>query len=413
MSTIHLQTKLQQIVDNAVSGGLPGLTFGTLYRDESGAVQKVWASSGSLPLPEDGKSVELSPDTLLPIFSCVKLVVAIAVMQLVERGQIGLDDSVADILPELVANGIAQEDGSRSPLTSTVTVRMLLTHTAGLGYATTSRAFVAWYSKQSQEYQRKFPLAERGYDFPLISEPGKIWSYSYAIDWLGRLISRKTGLSLDSYIQEHISAPLGIELYFEQKSHVVLPQLGSLQSDSSVQWLGVFPLPPGQEPIGGHGGITSIRAFAEIVALLTTGGVSVSTGKRVLKQDSVDAMFHDQLGPVGIAYPAVQESANSLLILDDQAFPAGGVKKSFAIAGELNLNPLANGRRAGSVTWGGCPSIGGLYWRYAVAPSKAPSSSVLTAGIVCVSGTQILPFLHPRTLNPFLECEGEVVAALK
>ncbi|KAH7098399.1 beta-lactamase/transpeptidase-like protein [Auriculariales sp. MPI-PUGE-AT-0066] len=364
MSTMSdLQKSLQSTVEAAVSDGLPGMTFGALWRNASGDIQRVWASSGSLKLPQEGKTVDVLPDTILPVLSCTKLIVAIAVMQLVERGEIALDDLVNDILPELIANGIAQEDGSRLPLSAPMTVKALLTHTAGLGFQPTSRVLGAWYTKQSEDYKAQFPPFI-GWDFPSAAEPGKVWAYSHSLDWLGRLIARKTGLSLEAGSAADLA--LQIQIFFEKKSHFELPQWGLFIPGSSVQWLGVSPYAtPGTENNGGAGGITTMRHFAEIAALLITGGVGLSTGRRVLKQETVQEMLRDQLTPMGITYPPVHEPSITMQVLnDDGSFPTEiktgrGVKKTFTFAGEMNLESLENGRGGGSVSWGGAP---GIYW---------------------------------------------------
>ena len=125
MSTVlNLEGKLQTIADRIVPSDLCAWTFGALFREKDGSVHQAWASAGELPAgrPENTTvsvvvsgwvlplisslrrcwQVTLTPDTTLHVYSCVKIFVSIAIMQLVERGVIGLDDSIMDILCVLI-----------------------------------------------------------------------------------------------------------------------------------------------------------------------------------------------------------------------------------------------------------------------------------------------------------------------
>ncbi|KAH7098352.1 beta-lactamase/transpeptidase-like protein [Auriculariales sp. MPI-PUGE-AT-0066] len=360
----------------------PGIAFGALYRDQGGAAHQVWVSAGNLPLGQPaGEHVTMSPDVSLAVFSCTKLLVAYAAMKLVEQGKIALDDNVADILPEMVANGVIQEDGSTRPLKGEVTVRKLMAHTAGL---------------RCRRVQEESPTSGDHFFFPFIAEPEELWDYACGYDWIERLIARKSGSSFEDYISKHITEPLGIKWHFTEQQNDPLPQTGFFAGDS-IQWIGVPEVVKASEPCGGAGGVGSIRAFMEVAGVLANGGVGVTSGARILSEASIKRMLQDELAGTGIVYPNPLPSAAPIALLDPKEFPVRHDRCT--IAGEMNLEPLPNGRAAGAITWGGA---NGIYW------SVDPAS-----GTVCVSATQVMPFGHPRTLDPFLECEKEVLKALR
>ncbi|KAH7098357.1 beta-lactamase/transpeptidase-like protein [Auriculariales sp. MPI-PUGE-AT-0066] len=403
-ATDFLQTSLQSTVEAAVSDGLPGLTFGALWRDAaSGNVYRVWASTGSLPLPEDGKTIDVTPDTMLPVFSFSKLVVAIAVMQLVEREKLGWMTR-----PELIANGIAQDDGSKLPLRVPVTVRALLTHTAGLGFPPTANKFPPMY----------------GWDIPFAQEPGQAWAYSYGFDWLGRLIARKTGLSLRRMSIKTLQIRSGSNSF--SRRNPTLTFLGGAYSSQTRLSTGSGCH---RTPLQDWKTLAVLEelllcVFHWIAALLITGGVGLSTGKRVLKTETVQEMIRDQLTPMGIIYPTIQESSTTTRIINDDAPPGNakpGAKKTFAIAGEMNLVLYRSPLRT-VVVWEASAGAGGpcihnicsALTRITSAPgligqtvSNKDSSVDPKIGLVCVSGTQVLPYFTPVNESfPGMRAEG-------
>ncbi|KAH7098398.1 hypothetical protein BKA62DRAFT_713467 [Auriculariales sp. MPI-PUGE-AT-0066] len=180
-------------------------------------------------------------------------------------------------------------------------------------------------------------------------------------------------MKFEEFISAHITGPLGV--------CDPLPQTG-IFAGNSVQWIGVPVAHPVSEPSGGAGGVASMRAFLEVASLLANGGVGVTSGARILNAVSIQEMLRDELSSTRLSYPNPLPSA------------AGTT-----IAGEMNLEPLSNGRATGAVTWGGA---NGQYW------SVDPAS-----GTVCVSAAQVMPFLHPHTLEPFLECEKAILDSVR
>ncbi|TID23079.1 beta-lactamase family protein [Venturia nashicola] len=154
-----------------------------------------------------------------PIFwlaSCIKLITAVATMQLVEQGKIDLADEniVERLCPELkeldVLNGVDEHGRTKCvKKEKAITVRMLLSHTAGFGYPGMSKplrnALPEGYNITSGQI--------KDLCVPLLFQPGSDWQYGVNFDWLGIFIERLTNTTLNDYFQEHIFSPLLIEDY--------------------------------------------------------------------------------------------------------------------------------------------------------------------------------------------------------
>ena len=150
------------------------------------------------------------------IASCTKLIGAIAAMQLVEQGELKLDDGemIESICPELKDVKILKsvDDQGNAELVdkkNRITLRMLLTHTAGFGYTFFNETLRRWGQPVGYEELSGFATDVQG--LPILFEPGTRWEYGVNIDWAGNVVERASGMSLNDYFQKHIFQPLGIE----------------------------------------------------------------------------------------------------------------------------------------------------------------------------------------------------------
>lgn len=164
----------------------------------------------------------LQPDSLFRIYSMTKPIVAAAALQLIEQEKMGLDDPVADYLPELSALQVLK-DGERSPVQAVMTIRDLMTHEAGwsaswsgtpqgaslrdAGVYETNPYNVADKSKLPADLDE---FIGRIATVPLAHEPGERMTYGLSSDVLGAVIERVSGRALDAYLSENIFQPLGM-----------------------------------------------------------------------------------------------------------------------------------------------------------------------------------------------------------
>ncbi len=202
-----------------------------------------WGTSDTLQTVGGGKLTIGQPamadaDSLYRIYSMTKPVTGMAAMMLIEDGKLGLDQPLADILPAY-ANMTVQKtyDGSITdvvPAERPITIRQLLTHTAGLGYGIIQQGPI------KDEYERlglvpgqvsRIPIpgigrskpveglanfADRLAEVPLVYQPGTKWSYSVSLDLLGRVIEVASGVDFATFLQDNIFTPAGMDsTYFQ------------------------------------------------------------------------------------------------------------------------------------------------------------------------------------------------------
>ncbi len=160
----------------------------------------------------------LRPDHIFRGFSNTKIFVTCSIMLLVEQGRIGLDDPVEKFLPQLADRKVLKPDAKSladvEPAKGPITIRQLLTHTAGLSYGLFDPGSVIF--KAYGEAKILNPLTPlSGFidslaDLPLTYQPGTSWEYSVATDVLGRVVEVVSGKTLDAFFKAHIYDPLGM-----------------------------------------------------------------------------------------------------------------------------------------------------------------------------------------------------------
>ena len=188
-------------LDHFVNDGSPGLAFHAI--DKSGKTL-VEHASGTLGL--DSSEPIDTQSTIFWIASCTKLVTAIALLQLVEQGKVPLDDAefVKKTVPELSEKKVYADGVNGVEQEKSVTMRMLLSHTAGFGYAFADPRL------QADGIEGRSGNKRDILDSKMVNQPGSMWEYGINMDWAGIVLERVTGQTLGEYFQEHIFTPVGI-----------------------------------------------------------------------------------------------------------------------------------------------------------------------------------------------------------
>lgn len=162
----------------------------------------------------------ITPDTIFRVYSMTKPVASLAAMMLYEEGAFQLDEPLARFVPEFTSMQVAvggDADNPRlEPARSLITIRQLLTHTAGFTYDFMDVSPVdALYRRHGISFNPgDTPLAEmvrRLAEIPLEFHPGTRWNYGFSTDVLGRVVEVVSGMSLDAFFRERIFAPLGMD----------------------------------------------------------------------------------------------------------------------------------------------------------------------------------------------------------
>src|SRR5260370_11885822 len=160
-------------------------------------------AAGKLDVAHD---IAMPVNAIFAIASMTKPVTSAAIMMLVEEGKLKLDDPVSKYLSGFdnlqVITNFNERDATYEtrPAKRPMTIRHLLTHTSGIGYAFSSPI----------EYRLTEATKKNQWELPLLSDPGSEWHYSASTRVLGMIVEKITGEPLETYYQERIFKPLGM-----------------------------------------------------------------------------------------------------------------------------------------------------------------------------------------------------------
>jgi methyl acetate hydrolase len=339
----------------------------------------------------------MTRDTVFRVASMIKLITSVAALRLVEQDKLSLDAPVPDIEPALGspqvldgfdARGIPQLRPAKRP----VSLRHLLTHTAGFTYR-------LWDAK-AVRYARSInllPPAERSRAprTPIMFDPGERWQYGTSIDWVGRIVELISGERLDVYFRKHVLDPLGMN----DTAFVISPR--QRLREASAHRRGpdgsLTPQPmerqSARQSFSGGGGIYSTGPdYLTFIRMLLRGGSL--DGVRILRPATVALMGQNQIGKIeaGVLKTTVPAVSN-----DVDFFP--GISLKWGFGHMINMQAVPDGRSAGSLTWGGLFNT--YYW---IDPGRR---------IAAVFMTQVLPFADDRALRIYRQFERGVYGAVK
>jgi len=340
----------------------------------------------------------MSLDAIFRIASMTKAVTSVAAMQLVEQGGIKPDEPIARVLPELAAPYVLQGfDASGKPrlrpAKRPITLRHLLTHTAGFGYEMLNRDLIRYVAVTHTPSTSTGKLASL--QLPLLFDPGEKWQYGINTDWAGLAVEAASGQTLDVYFRDHIFAPLGMtDSGFApsaaQSDRVV--RVHQRQPDGSIEPIAVDMPPRDPEFWAGGGGLYSTGPdYLTFLRMLL--GEGRLDGVQLLRAETVAEMGRNQVGDLtaGEMRTVMPDRSNDFALSPD-----GSARWGLAYMIDTKTGP--NGRSAGSLSWGGM--FNSYYW---IDPQKQVAAVILT---------QILPFADPRALALYGAFERAVYAAL-
>jgi len=324
------------------------------------------------------ENIEMTADSIFRIASMTKPITSVAVMQLVESGRVKLDEPAATYFPELahvqVFDGFDASTGKAKlrPPEALLTVRQLLTHTSGFAYE--------FFDPELQRYVATgaVPSARQGDDgflkAPLMFDPGTRWEYGISTDWLGKLVEKVSGQTLEDYFRQHIFQPLGMtDTFFdvppEKQARVVA--LHQRQEDGSIVGPPQHPLKPVRFYSGGGGLYSTASDYTKFARMLLDGGNAGN--KRILKSETVAQMSGNQIGDLTL----VQLRSLFPQFARDPVRLSGSLDK-FGLGFGINTQPVPGGRSAGSISWAGIFNT--FFW---IDPSRKRCAVIMM---------QILPF---------------------
>jgi methyl acetate hydrolase len=344
------------------------------------------------------KGPDMTTDTIFRLASMTKAVTSVAAMQLVEQRKFQLDQPIGNVLPELsapqVLEGFDDTGAPRlRPAKRPITLRHLLTHTAGFGYEIWDPDLVRYVKVSGIPSTSTGKLASLR--LPLVFDPGERWEYGINLDWAGRAIEAVSGQPLEVYFREHIFAPLGMtdtDYVISAAQQRRLVSVHQRKPDGTLEAITV-PDPPWREFWSGGGGLySSGRDYLTFLQMLLHQGQY--NGAQLLRPETVALMGESQIGEITAG---IMKTANPQRSNDVDFFP--GIPCKWGLGYMINTQPGPNGRSAGSLTWAGIYNT--YYW---LDPQKRVAGVILT---------QILPFADRQTVKLYGEFESAVYDALK
>jgi len=300
----RIDRALQRYVDENRIGGAVALVL----RDG----QPVYERAVGWSDKEAGR--RMTTDTIFRIASQTKAITSTAILSLVEEGKLTLTDSVSRVLPQFAKTTVAS-GGSIVPAKRAITIRDLLTHTAGISYGTEPAiasqyeakglgpaAGLGWYTADKDE-----PVCatmERLATLPFIAQPGEQWVYGYNTDILGCVVERASGMSLDAFVKTRITDPLRMtdtQFFLPAAQRNRLAAVYASGDDALIRRApdgprgqGNYVDGPRRSFSGGAGLLSTARDYGRFLEMIRRGGEL--DGVRILAPRTVRLMTTNQVG---------------------------------------------------------------------------------------------------------------------
>lgn len=323
-----------------------------------------------------GEESPIKSNNIFRIASMTKLVTSIAALQLVELDSIELDEDLSSLMPEMAAIPILTNEKTLIKGKNPITLRHLLTHTSGFGYFLTDSLLA------------KFDTTNwKNEDLPRRFESGTQFLYGTSTDWIGKLIEKLSGQSLEDYFRIHITGPLKMNRTWfnvpdSLKTEIV--SYGSRKAEGSKEiseFSDRIPETKTTDFEGGGGLFSSPEDFTKLLACLLNDGNY--EGGQLLQKTTIDEIFKDQTKSISMN---IENNYFQIGLCCDFR---GLIKPTskWSLAGLIDTESTPYGRKAGTLLWGG------LFNTYFYIDRQS--------GVAASIYTQYLPFNYPATTMIF------------
>ncbi|MFN0302631.1 MAG: serine hydrolase domain-containing protein [Burkholderiales bacterium] len=383
----RIDTLLRKAAD---SGDVPGVVAMATNRD--GPIYE-----GAFGKRVLGQSPSMTPDTVVWIASMTKAVTGTAAMQLVEQGKLDLDAPAGKVIPYLGevqvldgfdASGRVKTRAPKRPLT----LRHLLTHTAGFSYEIWNPDIIRY--QQVKSIPMITGCENAALKTPLTFDPGDRWDYGINIDYVGKMVEAVSGKKLSATMQENLFGPLGMSSTAFKITPDMRARLAKIHQRGDDDKFTALDLEITQEPefeMGGGGLYSTVGDYGKFVRMILNNGKG--NGNQVLRPETVEMMSRNNMGANKVV---MLKTAMPTLSNDAEFFP--GIPKSWGLSFQINDAKAPTGRPAGGLMWAGLANS--YYW------------IDHTTGIGGVYATQILPFADKLSLPLYYAFETAVYQSL-
>ncbi|KRR16362.1 1,4-butanediol diacrylate esterase [Bradyrhizobium lablabi] len=344
-----------------------------------------------------GKNEDMTADSVFWIASMTKAITCAAGMQLVEQGKLSLDEPIGKILPDLanpqVLEGFdAKGEPKLRPAKIPITLRQLMTHTAGLAYGFWNGDMAAYLEKAAVP-----PITtcqNAALKTPLIAEPGTRWEYGTNIDFVGKAVEAVSGKRLDAYLRDNIFTPLGMNDTAFKITDSMRKRLVGMHARGDDGSLAPIPFEIEQEPefhMGGGGLYSTAADYIKFTQMILNKGRG--NGNQLLKPETVALMSQNHIGDltIGKLTTVLPMYTNDVDLYPD-------IVKKWGLSFLINTAKTPEGRSAGSLAWAGLANS--YFW---IDPARN------VAGVILM---QLLPFADATALEALAGFERGVYADL-
>lgn len=342
------------------------------------------------------KDDAMTADSVFWIASMTKAITTAAGMQLVEQGKLKLDDPIGKLLPDLASPQVlegfdASGNPKLRPAKGQITLRQLMTHTAGFAYDMWNGDMVKYLEKTGTP--GIISCSNAALKTPLMTDPGTRWEYGTNIDFVGKAVEAVSGKKLDAYLRDNIFAPLGMNDTGFKISDSMRKRLVGM-SARAPEGLGPFPFEMEQNPefhMGGGGLYGTAADYIKFTQMILNKGKG--NGNQLLKPETVALMGQNNIGAIEIGK---MTTALPPFTNDVDLFP--GMVKKWGLSFLINTAKTPEGRSPNSLFWAGLANT--YFW---IDPARNVSGVILM---------QLLPFADRLCLEAFAGFERGIYAGL-
>jgi methyl acetate hydrolase len=344
-----------------------------------------------------GKDDDMTADSVFWIASMTKAITTAAGMQLVEQGKLSLDDPIGKLLPDL-ANPLVLEgfddkgEPKLRPATKPITLRHLMTHTAGFCYDMWNGDMAKYMEKTGTP--GIITCLNAALKTPIMTEPGTRWEYGINIDFVGKAVEAVSGQKLDAYLRDNLLGPLGMNDTAFKISDSMRQRLVGMHARGEGGVLAPLPFELEQTPefhMGGGGLYGTAGDYIKFTQMILNKGRG--NGNQVLKPETVALMSQNNIGELSMGkMPTVAPIYTN----DVDLYP--DIVKKWGLSFMITTAKTPEGRSAGSLAWAG---LGNTY--FWIDPARDVTGVILM---------QVLPFADAKCLEAFAGFERGVYAGL-
>jgi CubicO group peptidase (beta-lactamase class C family) len=352
---------------------------------------------GSFGKRDLSKDDAMTVDSVFWIASMTKAITAAGAMQLVEQGKLSLDAPIGDVLPDLAAPQVLEGFDSSGepklrPAKCAITLRHLMTHTAGFAYNLWNGEMVRYLERTG--LPEITTCKNDALKTPLMSDPGTRWEYGTNIDFVGKAIEAVTGKRLGAYLHDHMFTPLGMSDTGFKIGESQRQRLVAVHARGEDGSLAPIPFELDQDPefhMGGGGLYGTAGDYIKFTQMILNGGRG--NGVQLLKPETVAMMGQNHIGNLNMTK---MTSAVAFATNDVDLYP--DIEKKWGLSFVINTATTPEGRSAGSLAWAGLANT--YFW---IDPARDISGVILM---------QVLPFVDRKCLEAFAGFERAIYAAL-